>query len=557
MATAPIPSPPRPRRRPRLRTVLFAVNITLLLLPAGGIALMRIYENELVRRTQAELIAQGAVMRAAYAEALIEALGGEEVLQSYGRPVSVQFRQGLGSQEILQPLAAELDVASDPVHAPASDPPPAAEPAADAAAAVAAARLAPILERARLTTLAGVRVVDHRGVVVATTRGELGASLVGREEVRRALTGEPTSLMRRRISDEPAPSLDSIRRRKLLRVFVALPIRHENRVLGAVVLSRTPMSMLKGLYVDRGTLILFAVLLMAVVLLITAFTSLTINGPVRRLIHQTDRIKQGGGRSTGATIDRPVTHEFAQLSQSFADMARTLEERSDYIKTFASAVSHEFKTPLASIRGTVELLQDHLEEMSDEERQRFLDILLADAERLERLVRRLLELARADVLRPREYAASDIEPVLGEVIARQQAAGLNVSLHVEGPLAPVMVSRETLESCLSNLLANARQHGGPDVLVRVSARSTEGGAEIVVADDGPGISSNNVARVFDAFFTTDRAGGGTGVGLSVVRSLLRAHGGDVELLQGGTPDGATFRIILARVSAESRDGGER
>jgi signal transduction histidine kinase len=293
---------------------------------------------------------------------------------------------------------------------------------------------------------------------------------------------------------------------------------------------------------------------------VTIFTSLTINRPVRQLIAQTEQIAAGDGT---APIERPVTHEFAQLSESFADMALTLQDRNDYIKTFASNVSHEFKTPLASIRGTVELLHDHLDEMTDEERDRFLGILLADAERLERLVRRLLELARADVLRP-DASRSDAAEIVRAQLTRYQEEELDIELQEQPGDKSVRINRETLESILSNLIENARQHGGAEVQVQLKCNleprdassageeeDSEQGVAIWVIDDGPGVSTNNARRIFDAFFTTARASGGTGLGLSVVRSLIVAHGGEIQLLE--QEQGATFRIWLPRAPQEEQN----
>jgi hypothetical protein len=90
-------------------------------------------------------------------------------------------------------------------------------------------------------------IVDHQGIVVATSRGELGLSLAHREEVVRALAGERVRILRVRISDEPAPPLEAVSRGNRVRLFVALPVVHAGRVLGAVVLSRTPVELQKAL----------------------------------------------------------------------------------------------------------------------------------------------------------------------------------------------------------------------------------------------------------------------------------------------------------------------
>jgi len=101
------------------------------------------------------------------------------------------------------------------------------------------------------------------------------------------------------------------------------------------------------------------------------------------------------------------------------------------------------------------------------------------------------------------------------------------------------MAAENLDEVLANLLENARVHGGPGTAVRIEALP---GGEVFVSDDGPGISEANASRIFTPFFTTARDRGGSGLGLSIVRSLLEAHGGSIELEPGGP--GARFRIRI-------------
>ncbi len=529
------------RSPPRLRVVLLVVNLAILLLPLGGVALLRLHETTLLRQTESELIAQAAFVRAAYRLKLGEVLRERGVdPATYGAAIDPAFLPG---DVEIQPILPQLDRAADPILPSAPDPPAAAE-AADGAAQVAGAAVTEVLLDATRTTLAGMRIVDPKGTIVGTSRGELGLSLADREEVRRALRGEPVRVMRARISDEPSPPLESISRGTRVRVFVALPVIEGDRVWGAVLMSRTPVDAGKALYEIRGYLITAAVAVLLVVLLVSLFTSFTIVRPVQALIAQSARVTRGE-RGAARELESPVTHEVAQLSRAIAEMAAALEQRAAYIDTFASNVSHEFKTPLTSIRGTVELLRDHLDEMTEGERSRFLENLEADAERLGRLVGRLLELARADVVRPRGEASEAAEVIEAQV-SRARAGGLEVAVEVEEGLGQARVGREVLESILHNLLDNARQHGGQGVQVALSARRVGGVGEalieIEVRDNGPGISPANLARVFDRFFTTARSSGGSGLGLSIVKALIEAHRGEIALESDG--GGTTIRVRL-------------
>ncbi len=530
--------------RPRLRTVLLLVNVLILLLPVGGIAILRLYENELIRRTESELIVQGAVVREFYTEAYVEeSRRVENAGEAQGTPVPPVTPTATDIEDIdLTPLRPMLDISEDEVRPPA----PAATASADGPLPVAAAagqRVAEQIDAAARTTLAGIRIVDARGVVVATTGAELGLSLADRESVARALAGENVSLLRRRISDEPRPALQSVSRGQRYRVFVALPVVVDDHIVGAVVLSRTPMDITKALYLNRRPLLIGASGLLVVVILVSVLTSLTISRPVRALTRQAELVSRGE-QGDVVPLESPGTHEVAQLSDALTRMARTLEDRADYIREFASHVSHEFKTPLTTMRGAIELLRD-TKTMTPAEQQRFVQILSEASERLEHLVRRLLDLARADVLRPGDERTR-VADAVERAARRHREAGTHVEVEHDAAIGSVRMAEELLDEIVSNILDNARQHGGDGVHVVVGTRldmlALPPEVEIRIEDDGPGISKANAARVFTPFFTTARERGGSGLGLSIARAQVEAHGGSIELAPSSR--GAVFVIRL-------------
>jgi len=229
------------RYRPRLQTLLLMVNLLVLLLPLGGIAILRLYESELVRQTESALISQGALLEAMFRQEMLrqfQSMTNEKRTPlHFGNPVLPHLLQQY--ENPLTPIPPRLDVAKEAIRRPAVE---AAAPSSspNPLAVVAGERLTPVIISAKRITLAGIRLVDHQGIVVATSGTELGLSLANREEVKRALQGEHVSLLRQRISDGPRPAFDSISRRARLRVFVAFPVIDEGRVLGAVVLSQSP-----------------------------------------------------------------------------------------------------------------------------------------------------------------------------------------------------------------------------------------------------------------------------------------------------------------------------
>jgi signal transduction histidine kinase len=549
-------SPSKRRGLPRLglRSLFVLLGLLVLFLAGAGLVLFRVYDNQLIRQTEAELIAQGTSLASAFKQALLDKLAksgggapspeGVPFLQEYGVPVAERFRDLYQPGESLRPRPALLALGSDAVR---GRPDPAVSPTqpADPIALLAGASLAPILGETKQTTLAGLRVVDFRGTVVASSGEELGQSLAGREEVARALQGEMTSLLRKRVSDHPAPPYSSLSRETGVRVFVALPVVAAGRVLGAVVLSRTPMTLGKAFYQDRRSLLSMAGILVLAVLTVSLFAAALIVRPVRALIRQTEAIAKGE-RQTAEPLTRPGTHEIAQLSRSFAQMSTRLTERAQYIKGFAASVSHEFKSPLTSIQGTAELLRDHGADMDARDRERFLANLMADTERLAQLVHRLLELARADMLSPSADACC-VRDVVDAVVERYRAEGMTIATGTMDRSVEVRMSGQTLEAILCHLVDNARVHGGKDVAVAIGVRGDHGPstlAAVEVSDNGPGISQANSARVFEPFFTTNRDRGGTGMGLTIARALAHSHGGSLEL--SPSQQGACFRLTIPR-----------
>lgn len=533
--------------RPRLSHVLILIHLVILVLPLGGIAVLRVYESALIRQTESELIAQGVFVSATYRTLFARLTRPARAPKAAPNPLALASLDEYGiAPRYVEPKAdpksgpwrpqlVRLDLASDPIL-PRPPEPEATDQKADPIAAAVGRELEPILRDAQVTTLAGIRILDYRGVIVATTGSDLGRSMLNHDEGQRALSGEYVSLLRQRGTTTQATPLNSISRGARIRVAVAVPIVYEGRVIGAVTLLRTPSNIQHAIRGKRRELIWGGAALLLVVFSLSVFTAVMIGRPVRAVIAQARRAQRG---ESGAVV--PLRHagtrEIAELSETVAAMARTLEERAQYIRAFAAHVSHEFKTPLTAIRGTVELMRDHGDSMSAAEREKFLAILDGDAERLDRLVRRLLELARADMPASAQGdVRADLRPLLEGLANRYRERGLPVDVELPTTLPAVHIGAETLDSILASLLDNVRQHAGPTARAHLRASASGAQVRIELADNGQGISANNATRIFEPFFTTARGAGNTGLGLSIVRALLQGHGGKIALkpAEGGT-----------------------
>ncbi|WP_430681821.1 ATP-binding protein [Mesorhizobium australafricanum] len=494
-------------------------------LPLVGLFFFRLYENQLIRQTEGELIAQGAVVAAVYAQEVRAAGIAQEQL---GAPVSADPARD--NNYPYEPVEPRLDLASDDVMPTR----PAALPATpDPAFAAIGARLDGILDETQKTTLAGFRLLDPHGVVIAGG-DEVGQSLGGVEEVRTALSGTYASELRLRIPDQPPPPLYSVSRGTRVRVFVALPVELDGRVAGVVYLSRTPNNIVKHLYGERGKVTLAAIAILGGTLLIALVFIRTVSRPIYALIDRTKRIA-AGDREAIRPLDHHGTREMAALSTAFLDMATKLQARSDSIQTFATHVSHELKSPLTAIQGAAELLRDSGGAMDEAERRRFSNNIVTDAGRLNLLVRRLLDLARAENLAPSGEnttlgGALALLPVDTRLEARIEA-GSEIGLGISG---------ENLAIVLANLIDNSARHGARHVAIDASAAGER--VLVHVGDDGGGISAANRSRIFEPFFTTRRETGGTGMGLGIVLALLKAHDGTIRLVD--SERGTRFEIDL-------------
>ena len=519
----------RQKWRPSLSLVVFLVLTSVLSLPLFSLYFLRIYQNQLIQQTEAELIAQSAALSADFRRE-IEATVPQGV--ALGARIPPAARKPTG--EPYQPIWPTLELANENVLPPR---PEARAPSAPADPAFVAlgTRMMPDLIATQNVTLAGFRLLDPNGIVIAG-REEVGLSLAHLEEVGEALQGRFGGVLRARISKHGSPPLYSTSRGTGVRVFTAMPVIVRDQVAGVIYASRTPSNVFKYLYEQRGKVILAVLFMIVPTLLIGFLFHRTITEPMRELIERTKSIGKGD-RHALRPLKRHGTSEFARLSQSFLDMARRLNTRSSFISTFATHVSHELKSPLTSIQGAAELLRDDVDApaMDDEDRRKFLDNIIADADRLTKISVRLRDFARAE-----NPVAVGVATLSG-TIAGLRSAYASLDIRASGDLdAPMRISEENATIVFSNLADNAMRHGSSTL--DLSAMRQGNLLLVKVIDNGEGVSPNNRAQIFDSFFTTRRDSGGTGMGLAIVRAMLDAHGGAIRLLE--SEHGTAFELTI-------------
>jgi two-component system, OmpR family, sensor kinase len=235
-------------------------------------------------------------------------------------------------------------------------------------------------------------------------------------------------------------------------------------------------------------------------------------------------------------------------SESSAGLARSSEER---MRRFITDASHELRTPLTTIRGFAELYRQGAVSDIDQTMSR----IESESRRMGLLVEDLLLLARLDAQRPLESQRVDLLALAADAVHDTRAIAPNRKITVdvvEGPGIPQVLGDEArLRQVLSNLMVNAVQHTPDTAGIAVRVGTKDGNAVLEVIDDGPGMEEQDAQRVFERFYRADssraRSSGGSGLGLSIVDSLVRAHGGSVAVTTA-PGQGCRFHVSLPRIA---------
>jgi two-component system sensor histidine kinase ChvG len=274
----------------------------------------------------------------------------------------------------------------------------------------------------------------------------------------------------------------------------------------------------------------------AVMIVLSLLLASTIAGPVRRLADSAERVR----RRIKTRVEIPDftlrRDEIGHLSGALRDMTDALYNRIEAIEMFAADVSHELKNPLTSLRSAVETMPLARNETS---RARLLAVIEHDVKRLDRLISDISDASRLDAeLQRQDMAPVDLRRLLMTLasVANETRIGHDVGVEVrfEGRSVndafwvPGHDSR--LGQVISNLLSNAQSFSNAGGKVRILCRRVRSEIEIVVDDDGPGIRPDALERVFERFYT-DRPhqgfGQNSGLGLSISKQIIEAHGGRI------------------------------
>jgi two-component system sensor histidine kinase ChvG len=345
----------------------------------------------------------------------------------------------------------------------------------------------------------------------------------GYEEVADSLKGQKRSMVR-------------VNSRGEVIVSVAVPVQRGRAIHGSLMLSTQGDDIDHMVTVERLAILKVGGVASAVMIVLSLLLASTIAGPVRRLADSAERVR----RRIKTRVEIPDftrrRDEIGHLSGALRDMTDALYNRIEAIETFAADVAHELKNPLTSLRSAVETLPLA---RNDNSRARLLAVIEHDVKRLDRLISDISDASRLDAeLQRQDVTPVDLRRLLMTLttVANETRLGHDVAVEVrfEGRSVSDTFSvpghDSRLGQVISNLLVNAQSFSAAAGKVRIICRRVRSEIEIIIDDDGPGIREDALEKIFERFYT-DRPhqgfGQNSGLGLSISKQIIEAHGGRI------------------------------
>lgn len=331
-------------------------------------------------------------------------------------------------------------------------------------------------------------------------------------------------------------------------LHAAVPVQRFKQVLGVLLVTTDSREIENSLRSVRLDILSVFAAALAVTVLISFYLARTIARPIRRLALAAERVRRGGQgvaagiRASGSLGGRGAIpdmsgrgDEIGDLSLALGDMTEALWRRLDAIERFAADVSHEIKNPLTSLKSAVETAA----RVQDPERQRkLMQVILDDVGRLDRLIADISDASRIDAELSREEThPTDIGRLLATLVDIHSAADSpeapRLTLELATPAGLIVPALEDrLGQVFRNLITNAISFSPPRGLIRIVAARRDGTVEVSVEDEGPGMPEDKIEKIFERFYSErpsgEKFGTHSGLGLSISRQIVTAHGGSVR-----------------------------
>lgn len=343
----------------------------------------------------------------------------------------------------------------------------------------------------------------------------------------------------------------------------AAPVTKSGRSVGAVLLTNNGRDIEAGMDQVRFDVLTATLAALSITIFISIYLAGIIGRPLRRLALAAEKVRQGKGRQIEIPDLGHRRDEIGELSRALRAMTQALWDRMDSIEHFAADVAHEIKNPLTSLRSAVETAVRVTDET---DRNRLMDIIQMDVLRLDRLISDISRASRLDAELSRdEMGTVDLRALLQQIAdARRQPlmrGGAADGGDGESPLRlaiprnarPMVRGNEgRLAQVFENLIGNALSFSPPGGIVTIRVLPDRKQVRIEVEDEGPGIPENKLEDIFERFYSerpkTEAYGKHSGLGLSIAKQIITAHGGEIfaENVAGdsGSKTGACFTVIL-------------
>ena len=336
---------------------------------------------------------------------------------------------------------------------------------------------------------------------------------------------------------------------------VAVPVQRYKQVLGALLLTRGSHDIDAAVFQVRLNILKVFAVALAITVLLSLYLAGTIARPILRLAKAAQLVRKDRQRKHTIPDFADRGDEIGDLALAFREMTDALWLRMDAIESFAADVSHEIKNPLGSLRSAVETA---VRINDPDQRQKLMTIILEDVQRLDRLITDISDASRLDAELSRgQFVPVDIGSMLGTLVDVQRTSTtdrhLRLALNLTGKRKLIVNGLEgRLVQVFLNLIANAMSFSPPRGTITINAKRQNSTVVAEVLDDGPGIPEDKAKEIFLRFYSErphgEKFGTHSGLGLSISKQIVEAHGGTIvaENRQDGEgrPIGARFVVRL-------------
>jgi histidine kinase len=293
-------------------------------------------------------------------------------------------------------------------------------------------------------------------------------------------------------------------------------------------------------------LVVSTVMALVSAIVVSLFVSRRVITPIRQMMQASRRIASGHYHERVEVLS---DDELGQLAHSFNQMAASLEQTEAMRRDLIGNVAHELRTPLTTIKGYMEGLMDGVLPADPNTYQQ----LYREADRLQRLVYDLQELSRVEAgAFELDRRSLDLAHLVSQTAARLKPQfdekEVKLTLNLAANLPPVLADEDRINQVLLNLVGNALQYTPAGGSVTIATQQVNAALQVTIHDTGIGISAKHLPYVFTRFYRVDksrsRAGGGSGIGLTITKHLIEAHAGQVWAASDGPGRGSTFGFSL-------------